>query len=209
MSQTDQENIALNEEAAADLTDQTLADDGPEDVGLGVGSNKEKSGTGGGESAATPADLQAELDAANRRADTEHEAFLRARADFQNFKRRTEEDKESLRQYLSEDMLKRLLPVVDNFERALQAAEQTKDFDKLVGGVNAVYRQMQDFLTREGVTPIEALYEPFDPNIHNAVVREETTEYPENTVVEELQKGYSLQGRVLRPTLVKVAAGAE
>lgn len=153
--------------------------------------------------------LQAQLEEANRRADAEHDAFLRARADYQNFKRRTEEEKASLRQYLTEDLITRLLPIVDNFERALQASEQTKDYEKLIGGVNAVYRQLQDYLGREGVTAIEALYQPFDPNVHNAVLREETTEYPENTVVEELQKGYRLGDKVLRPTMVKVSAGDE
>jgi molecular chaperone GrpE len=78
-----------------------------------------------------------------------------------------------------------------------------------VGGVNATLRQMQDFLAKEGVQPIDALYQPFDPNFHNAVLREETTEYPENTVVEELQKGYTLGERVLRPTMVKVSTGGE
>lgn len=162
-------------------------------------------GTGTGDTTA----LQAQLEAANRRADAEHDAFLRARADYQNFKRRTEEEKASLKQYLTEDLITRLLPIVDNFERALQASEQTKDYEKLIGGVNAVYRQMQDYLTREGVSAIEALYQPFDPNVHNAVLREETTEYPENTVVEELQKGYRLGDKVLRPTMVKVSTGDE
>lgn len=153
--------------------------------------------------------LQAELNKANARAEAEREAHLRARADFQNYKRRTEEERDSLRIFVAEEILKKLLPVVDNFERALSAAADTKDFDKLIGGVNATYRQMQEFLAREGVTPIDALYQPFDPNIHNAVLREETDEHPENTVVEELQKGYTLGGRPLRPTMVKVAAGME
>ncbi len=153
--------------------------------------------------------LQAELNEANQRAEAEREAHLRARADFQNYKRRTDEERESLRAYVAEDILKKLLPVVDNFERALAAAVETRDYDKLIGGVNATYRQMQEFLSREGVTLIEALYQPFDPNIHNAVLREETDEYPENTVIEELQKGYTLSGKALRPTMVKVSAGME
>jgi molecular chaperone GrpE len=153
--------------------------------------------------------LDAELDAANKKAEEAHEAFLRARADFANYKRRVEDERESLRQFVSSDLLARLLPIVDNFERALAAASQTTDYEKLVTGVNAVYRQLQDFLTREGVTQIDAIFQPFDPNIHNAVLREETTEHPENTVVEELQKGYTLNGKVLRPTMVKVATGAE
>lgn len=153
--------------------------------------------------------LQAELDSANRRADEMSEAFLRARADFANYKRRNEEERESLRTVMNTDLLTRLLPIVDNFERALHASSQTQDYDKLIGGVNAVYRQIQELLIRQGVTAIEAVGEPFDPNLHNAVLREETTEYPENSVIEELQKGYLLNGKVLRPTLVKVAAGDE
>jgi molecular chaperone GrpE len=156
-----------------------------------------------------PETLRAELDSANRRAEEMSEAFLRARADFANYKRRNEEERESLRSVMNTDLLTRLLPIVDNFERAIHASSQTQDYEKLVGGVNAVYRQIQELLAREGVTPIEAEGEPFDPNLHNAVLREETTDYPENSVIEELQKGYVLNGKVLRPTLVKVAAGDE
>ncbi len=159
--------------------------------------------------AADPETLRAELDSATRRAEEMSEAFLRARADFANYKRRNEEERESLRSVMNTDLLTRLLPIVDNFERAIHASSQTQDYEKLVGGVNAVYRQIQDLLAREGVTPIEAVGEPFDPNLHNAVLREETTEYPENSVIEELQKGYVINGKVLRPTLVKVAAGDE
>jgi len=153
------------------------------------------------------AELHAQLAAANRRAEENNDAFLRARADYQNLKRRTDEEKESMRSLMNADLLKRLLDVADNFERALRAAEQAKDYDKLVTGINAVYRQVAEFLAREGVTAIEALDEPFDPNLHNAVLREETTEYPENTVLEELQRGYLLNGKVLRPAMVKVSTG--
>lgn len=149
------------------------------------------------------ADLQAQFE-------QEHQAHLRARADFANYKRRTDEENKRIRAVVGEDILTGLLPIVDNFERALGAAEATQDFEKLIGGVRATLRQMQDFLTRQGVEPIAA--EPgdaFDPNIHNAVLRDETTEYPENAIVAELQKGYTLAGRVLRPAMVKVATGAE
>lgn len=154
-----------------------------------------------------PAELQKQLEAANARITEMNDAFLRARADYQNLKRRTDEEKESMRSLMNSDLILRLLPIADNFERALRAAEQTRDYEKLVSGVNAVYRQMQEFLTREGVMPIEAVDQPFDPNLHNAVLREETTEHPENTVLEELQRGYLLNGRVIRPAMVKVAAG--
>lgn len=157
----------------------------------------------GGSAAAQVADLQEQLE-------QERQAHLRARADFANFKRRTDEENKRIRSIVGEDILTGLLPIADNFERALSAAEATQDFEKLIGGVRATLRQMQDFLTRQGVQPIAA--EPgdaFDPNVHNAVLRDETTEYPENAIVAELQKGYTLAGRVLRPAMVKVAAGAE
>jgi molecular chaperone GrpE len=187
----------VSEEVIADMTDQTLADDGPEDVGLGDNVN----------GAVSISVLKAQLEAANKRIAEEHDAFLRARADYQNFKRRAEDERDNLRSFVAADLLTNLLPVVDNFERAMNAATQTNDYDKLIGGVNAVYRQLQDFLTKEGVEPIPAVNQPFDPNLHNAVLREEGTDHPEDTVVEELQKGYVLRGRVLRPTMVKVATG--
>jgi Molecular chaperone GrpE (heat shock protein) len=187
-------------EVVADLTDQTLAADTAEDVYLGDSESDANN-------ANDVATLRAQLEEALKRADEEHEAFLRARADFANFKRRTEEEKESLRQFLSSDLLLGFLPIVDNFERALAAAAQTEDYEKLVAGVNAVHKQMLDFLNRAGVTPIEALNQPFDPNFHNAVARDESGDAPENTVVEELQRGYLLGSRVLRPTLVKVSGG--
>jgi molecular chaperone GrpE len=183
----------------ADITDQTLAEEAPGDIPSAqedVSSND-------------PAVLQAQLEAANRRADDEHAAYLRARADFANYKRRAQEEAARQRAILTEHLLTRLLPIVDNFERALASAQTTQDYDKLIGGVSAILRQMQDFLTREGISVIESVGQPFDPKFHNAVAREETTEYPENMVVEELQKGYTLGERVLRPSMVKVATGAE
>ena len=134
--------------------------------------------------------------------------FLRARADFSNLKRRTEEEREGLKGYLIEDILRKLLPVLDNFERALIAASQTNDYEKLITGVNAIYKQFGEALTGEGVLVIPgAAGTPFDPNVHNAVLRDEESGLPENTIVEELQRGYMLGSKVLRPTLVKVATG--
>lgn len=186
------EETTVSEEVIADQTDQTAAEDGP---------------VNGMADADEVTALKALLTEANRRVEAEHDAFLRARADYQNFKRRAEDERDNLRSHIAADLLTNLLPVVDNFERALNAAAQTQDYDKLIGGVNAVYRQLQDFLAKEGVEPIAALNQPFDPNIHNAVLRDEGSDQPDNTVVEELQKGYVLRGRVLRPTMVKVAMG--
>ena len=134
-----------------------------------------------------------------------NDALLRARADFANFKRRVEEEKVTQREILMEKFLKDFLPIADNFERALSAAAQTNDYEKLVGGVGAVSRQVQAALEKAGVKPMDALYQPFDPNIHQAIGSEPSDEYGEGTVIEELQKGYLLGSRVLRPAMVKVA----
>jgi molecular chaperone GrpE len=150
--------------------------------------------------------LKEQLTAANARADEEHEQFLRERASFINFKRRTEEEKDSLRQYLTRDIIFRLLGVVDNFELSLAAAAQTREFEKLVAGVDKVYQSLLQFLEKEGITPIEAKGQPFDPEFHNAILREENADVPEETVLAELQRGYKAGDKVLRPTLVKVSA---
>lgn len=196
-----------NPEALADITDQTLAEERPGDVPAVEVPTVET--TAPDENGDDLAALQAQIDAARREAETKHDAYLRALADFANYKRRTQEESARQRDVVREELLTGLLPIIDNFERALASAQTTQDYDKLVAGVQAILRQLQDFLTREGVTEIESVGQPFDPNFHNAVLRHETTEYPENTVVEELQKGYTLGKRVLRPSMVKVAAGTE
>lgn len=151
--------------------------------------------------------LQTEIESLKQQLADEKESFLRARADYMNLKRRSEDERDSLKEYVTGELLLRLLPVADNLERALNAATQTQDYDKLIGGVEAVHRQFQNFLVKEGITAIPAVGEQFDPNLHNAVLRDEESDQPENTVVEELQKGYTIGGRVLRPTMVKVAVG--
>lgn len=199
-----------NPEILADITDQTLADEQPGDVPTVDIPTVETTGAPEpDESGDELSTLQAQIDEARREAESKHDAYLRALADFANYKRRTQEESARQRDIVREEILTGVLPVIDNFERALASAQTTQDYDKLVSGVQAILRQLQDFLTREGVTGIEAVGQPFDPNFHNAVLRHETTEYPENTVVEELQKGYTLGKRVLRPSMVKVAAGTE
>ena len=133
------------------------------------------------------------------------DGLLRARADFANYKRRTEEEKLTQREILMEKFLREFLPVADNFERALTASAQTADYDKLVGGVESVYRQMLAVLEKSGVKPMTVLHEPFDPQIHEAMGSEPSETHPEGTVTAEIQRGYTIGARVLRPALVKVA----
>jgi len=149
--------------------------------------------------------LEAQLAQVTKERDEEKNQHLRTLADFQNFRRRKEEERVTDRQYANRELVIGILPVLDNFERALAAAEKTQSYDSLIDGVKLTLRQLNDFLTKNGIKPIEALGESFDPNLHEAVMRVEDSEHPENTVVEELQKGYTMHDRVLRPSMVKVA----
>ena len=133
------------------------------------------------------------------------DALLRTRADFANFKRRTEDERVTQREILMERFLKDFLPIADNMERGLAAAAQTRDYEKLVGGVEAVHRQMLALLEKTGVTPMDAVGKPFDAHVHEAMGGEPSDTHAPGTVTAELQRGYTLGSRVLRPALVKVA----
>ncbi|HZO89384.1 MAG TPA: nucleotide exchange factor GrpE [Chthonomonadaceae bacterium] len=151
--------------------------------------------------------LQADLEEARQQAEEAEKRLLYLQAEFQNFRRRKEEEMASQQRYANSELIKSLLPILDNFERAIAAAEQTKNFDALVGGVTATLRQLQSFLEKAGVKPIEAVGQEFDPRYHEALGHTESEEHPANTVAEEVQRGYVLHDRVLRPALVKVSQG--
>ncbi|MEW5762113.1 MAG: nucleotide exchange factor GrpE [Bacillota bacterium] len=159
------------------------------------------------EAGAVPAgDLARLLAEANARADAYYQQMIRLQADFENFRRRTRQEKEALLRTATEGLVRELLPVLDNFERALAApGESLSDFRT---GIDMIYRQLRDLLEREGLAPVPSVGEQFDPARHEAVARVPCTEHPDNTVIEELQRGYYFQGRLLRAALVKVAAGA-
>lgn len=131
---------------------------------------------------------------------------LRLQAEYDNFKKRTQREREADRKFKAQDIVEDILPILDNFERALavdvdEAAEGFKD------GVDMVYRQLTEALKTHGVEEIKAVGETFDPHLHHAVMQENDDQYPENTVIEELQKGYSLKERVIRAAMVKVNQG--
>lgn len=151
--------------------------------------------------------LQAELEQLKADAAEAHDRYLRAIADFDNFRKRQREEVARQVNLAREELLLKILPIIDNFERAVQAAEAQHSYESLVEGVNLTLRQMREMLEREGVKPIEAVGSEFDPELHEAMMRVETDEVPENTVVDELEKGYTIDGRVLRPSRVRVAAG--
>ena len=129
--------------------------------------------------------------------------YMRLMADFQNQKKRFDKEKADIHQYANEKIVKNLLEVLDNFERALEA---TKDADpSLHEGMELIFKQLMAALEKAGVSEIKALGEEFDPNFHNAVMMEETDEYEPNKVSGVMQKGYTLNSRVIRPSMVKVA----
>ncbi|HET9193689.1 MAG TPA: nucleotide exchange factor GrpE [Vicinamibacterales bacterium] len=135
--------------------------------------------------------------------DTLKEQLLRAVADFDNYRKRIERERRELSDYAATDVLLELLPIIDNFERALQApAGGDEAFKK---GVELIHKQMLDLLRKRGVTLIDALGADFDPNIHQAVIHEPSDDHREGEVMQELQRGYKLGDRLLRPAMVKVA----
>lgn len=149
--------------------------------------------------------LEAELIQAKAKAEDYYGHLQRLQADFDNYRKRTQKEKEELIKYASERIVSDLLPVLDNFERAISAAQSSEDFKAFSQGVEMIHRQMQNMLTKEGLKAIDAVGQPFDPNLHEAVLQVDAEDQPENTVVEELQKGYYLKEKVLRPSMVKVS----
>jgi molecular chaperone GrpE len=129
--------------------------------------------------------------------------YIRLMADFQNQKKRFEKEKADIYQFANEDIVKSLLEVIDNFERALDASQD--DGSKFREGMEMIFKQLMGALEKAGVSEIKALGEEFDPNFHNAVMMEETDEYESNKVSGVMQKGYTLNSKVIRPSMVKVA----
>ena len=130
--------------------------------------------------------------------------YLRMLADYDNFKRRATLDKEALQKYKSQSVLTNLIPVMDNFARALSVEAKTDEARTMMEGMDMIYRSLLEALKSEGLTEIEAIDQEFDPNFHQAIMTDKDEEKPAGIVLEELQKGYILKDRVLRPTMVKV-----
>lgn len=130
--------------------------------------------------------------------------YLRLRADFDNFRRRVQLDREASEKYRAQDLIANLLPAIDNFERAMQIEPDNEQSKSLIEGMEMIYRSLLDALQKEGAEQIEAVGQEFDPNFHQAVMQVEDENFGSNIVVEEFQKGYKLKDRVIRPSMVKV-----
>lgn len=148
-----------------------------------------------------PVDEKAELQA---QLEEEQNKYLRLLADYDNFKRRTKKDQELAKQFRSQSLLTDLLPVMDNFDRALAVEAKSEESASLLKGLEMVKKSLADAVAAEGLEEIKAVGEPFDPHFHQAVMQESDADSEPGTVLQELQKGYTLNGRVLRPAMVKV-----
>lgn len=158
------------------------------------------------EELSTQATENEELVKAKKEAEENQQRLLRVQADFDNFRRRTQKEKEEFAAYASSKLVSELIPVLDNFERALNASKDTADYEALAKGVEMIFRQFDQVLASEGLKAIESVGQPFNPEFHQAVMQEESSEYESGIVMEELQKGYMLKDRVLRPAMVKVSS---
>lgn len=151
--------------------------------------------------------MQQELETARAENAAAADMMLRLAAEMDNYKKRVDKDRQSLIKYGCQGVVQELLPILDNFERAIESANESKDFDSFLEGVEMIFKQMSDALERKGISRIDAVGAVFDPNVHEAVVQVASEEHPENTVVEELQKGYMLHDRIIRPAMVTVSKG--
>lgn len=163
---------------------------------------------------ATAETVEAEQEAANedariaeltQLADENQQRYLRAQADFDNFRRRTAKEREELAQYAAMKLINNLLPIVDNFERAIASTAENNNYESLAKGVDMIFRQLMQTLEQEGLSVMTAVGEEFNPEFHQAIMRVESEEHEEGIVVEEVQKGYMMKEKVLRPAMVKVS----
>jgi molecular chaperone GrpE len=146
-----------------------------------------------------------QMEALRAQAAEANDKYLRTLAEFQNYRRRTDDDIRRRIQEGNEKLIQQILPSLDDFDLAIAAARKTESYEQLIGGVEAMARKLGETLARQGVAPIPALGEKFDATLHEAVMLDEDSDQPDETVTAELRRGYTMGGRVIRPTLVKVA----
>jgi molecular chaperone GrpE len=155
-------------------------------------------------------ELEGKLAAAQAEASENHDRMLRMAAELDNFRKRAAREMDDIRKYATESLIRQLLTVVDNLERAIASASAGSESDQsVVDGVALTLAEIMKILEKHQVKPIQALGEPFDPTFHQAMCQEESTDQPPNTVVQEFQKGYMIHDRLLRPAMVVVSKAAQ
>ncbi|MDI6687526.1 MAG: nucleotide exchange factor GrpE [Desulfobacterales bacterium] len=151
-------------------------------------------------------EMESKLKAAKEESIENYDRFLRISAEFENYKKRSAREMGEFRKFANESLIKDMLSVVDNLERAVDSSStDNKASSALVEGVNMTLKEILKIFEKFNVTPLESLKKPFDPNFHQAVISEESDDYDENTVINEFQKGYMIHERLLRPAMVVVS----
>lgn len=150
-------------------------------------------------------DAEAELAAVRQELADATDRLLRARADMDNYRKRAQREMDEVRRYAEAQLVADLLPVLDNIERAIEAASQQSDSPALLEGVRLMYKQLQDVLAAHHCQPIDPLHAPFDPNLHEAILQQPSEEHPPGTVLQVVRRGYQMHQRVLRPAQVIVS----
>lgn len=153
--------------------------------------------------------LEEELETTKTELKDYHERYLRVLADSENFKKRLIKEKQEYIDYANANFIKVLLSVLDNFERAIESAKTTHEFEPFYKGVELIYNELKGILEKEGLQSISALGEEFNPEKHEAVVALESDKHPPNIIVDELEKGYVLKDRIIRPAKVAVSKNKE
>ena len=202
--------LAENSSKKKKITIETEDDFKPESEEQEPVDAEKPSETNQAEESENTAQLKDQLEAAKQEAGQEHDRVLRLSAEFENYKKRMSRQMDEFRKYANEALLKDLLSVVDNLERALNTSEKDSGAatqDTFIEGIEMTLNEVLRILTRYHVTPIDSLGKPFDPVFHEAVMQEESDEQPENTVINEFQKGYLIHDRLLRPSMVVVSRG--
>ena len=153
--------------------------------------------------------LERELESAKAESLENHDRYIRKVAEFENYRRRKEREFGELIRSSNRDLITRLLPVLENFERAMNHTEVGESFDNYRKGVEMIFTQFKDLLSVEGLSPIESVGKPFDPNLHEALMQVPSDDYDEGVVCEETERGYLLGDRVIRHAKVVVSIGAQ
>ncbi len=170
--------------------------------------NDDSKAMGDGAEAPSPQlDLELRLQALTAEKAELQDLLLRRQADHENYRRRTERERGEIFEFASMEVVRGMLPIVDDFERALKVAPAAEagSLRDYTAGVELIYQRLVDALTKLGLEPIEAAGKPFDPNLHHAVQKEPREDVPDHTVLEEYQRGYNFKGKLLRAAMVKVA----
>jgi len=208
MSKKDEQKLKemqkeIDEAQAAEAAGATDADaaaetaDAPEEA---------ESADGAAEAAESAEDLQKKVETLAAALQEKDNRLKRLQADFENFRRRTSKEREEIGNVVTQELLKNLLPIVDNFDRAMATEQQ--DGEAFKKGVEMIYTQLGETLKNAGLEPIETEGQKFDPNFHQAVMRVENPDLDDDTIAQELQKGYIVKGKVIRPSMVQVVSNS-